>query len=133
MDQYINFNHHKRVLGILFLVFSIINILLVVGIFTIAATVLPFIDLPHEDVLVIELIKYSVLTYVVLFSVPSIIVGLGLINQKDWALTGALVIGILALPIFPIWTFVGVYAIIIFFLYQGEKSRIEVKSSQSKG
>jgi len=125
MGPHTDFDRHKKALGILFLVFSLLNILALAGLVIFSSFFFSFVEVPPDDMMIIELIKYAVLTYVLIFSLPSIFVGIGLINKKDWALTGALILGILGLPAFPFWTFIGIYAIVVFFMYQKEKDPVK--------
>ena len=125
MEPHTDFDRHKKALGILFLVFSLLNILALAGLVIFSSFFFSFVEVPPDDMMIIELIKYAVLTYVLIFSLPSIFVGIGLINKKNWALTGALILGILGLPAFPFWTFIGIYAIVVFFLYQKEKDPVK--------
>ncbi|HSR32765.1 MAG TPA: hypothetical protein VLY63_19560 [Anaerolineae bacterium] len=45
------------------------------------------------------------------FGVPSLIAGVGLLKQKRWAHTLAIVLAVLALVIFPIGTAAGIYTL----------------------
>jgi len=125
MGPHTDFDRHKKALGILFLVFSLLNILALAGLVIFSSFFFSFVEVPPDDMMIIESIKYAVLTYVLIFSLPSIFVGIGLINKEDWALTGALILGILGLPAFPFWTFIGIYAIVVFFMYQKEKDPVK--------
>ena len=51
---------------------------------------------------------------IIIFSVPSLIAGIGLLNKASWAMTLALILGCLKLISFPIGTAIGVYAIWIY-------------------
>ena len=45
---------------------------------------------------------------------------MGLLSGKKWALILALVIGIISLPVFPLGTALGIYAIIVFLMDQSK-------------
>lgn len=49
--------------------------------------------------------------FIVLFSVPGIFVGLGLLQRKSWARIGGIVLGVLNLVNFPFGTILGVYTL----------------------
>lgn len=47
-------------------------------------------------------------------TVPSLIVGYGLLARRTWAPVGALIVGIVNLPAFPVGTVTGIYAIWVY-------------------
>ncbi len=51
---------------------------------------------------------------ILLFAIPSIIAGVGLLNNKKWALTLALVLGCFKLFSFPFGTALGIFIIWIY-------------------
>jgi hypothetical protein len=55
-----------------------------------------------------------------LFSVPSMVAGLGLLKQKSWARTAGIVAGVMAAMSFPIGTAVCVYTFWFFFSEPGK-------------
>lgn len=123
MSTYIDFNRHKSILGVLFIVFSSLNIVFAIMASFIFDVLLPgFVDEP-DALIVFRLINSAVWVIAITLTVPGLICGFGLLKYKDWALTMAFVLGIIALPAFPLWTFVGIYAIIIFLLNQREMNR----------
>ncbi len=118
-------DQHKKILGILFIVFSVLHIAFIIFIVSLLSTdVLPIPDDELEVVVFVSIAKYALITITLLLMVPSLIAGIGLLQKKDWALTLAFVIGIIGLLGFPLWTFIGIYAIVVFILAQSvEKSR----------
>jgi len=46
-----------------------------------------------------------------LMCLPSILVGWGLLKRKSWSRIGAIILGVLSLPGFPIGTAIGVYSL----------------------
>lgn len=111
-------DRHKSILGTLFTVFSLFHLVFIVaGLLFVGALVPTFADNP-DDVMVWKIIQYAIITITLLISLPALIAGIALIYKKTWGLTLAFIIGIIALPAFPIWTFVGIYAIIVFVMAQ---------------
>ena len=121
MANQINIDQHKKILGTLFIVFSSLNIVTVVLIALIASAVIPIHVDDMEAIFVINIVKYAVLTLTFVLTTPALIAGIGLLYKKDWALTLAFIIGIVGLLGFPIWTFIGIYSIVIFILAQDNR------------
>lgn len=121
MANYVNVDQHKKILGTLYVVFSSLNIVLVLMFTAIASTFIPFHVHEHEALLAIKVVKYALLTLTLVLTVPSMIAGIGLLYKKDWALTLAFIIGIIGLLGFPIWTFIGIYSIVIFIIAQNNQ------------
>jgi hypothetical protein len=121
-------DHHKKVLGIIYVVTASLTLLTLLVVNVFVSTLFEFIldRATEEDAqAVLTLIKQLlvIITWVVaLFgSIPSIIAGIGLLNKQAWALTMALVLGCLKLLSFPIGTAIGVYSIWVY----AENSRLE--------
>jgi hypothetical protein len=66
----------------------------------------------------VNIVKYAVISLTLILTTPALIAGIGLLYKKDWALTLAFIIGIIGLLGFPIWTFIGIYSIVIFIMSQ---------------
>jgi len=122
MANYVDVDRHKKILGTLFVIFGSLNIVLVIMVSLILSAVIPGQVDDLEVILAFTIIKYAVLTLTFVLTTPAIVAGIGLLYQKDWALTLAFVIGIIGLLGFPIWTFIGIYSIVIFILAQNNKS-----------
>lgn len=111
---------HKRILGILYIVTGILQILVFTVISAIFATLFPFIiDEADPDARwILEWVSHfgQMLGYVLIFvfAVPSVIAGIGLLSKKSWALTLALIMGCFKLFSFPIGTIIGIYTIWVF-------------------
>ena|SRR5210317_591093 len=121
MANQVNIEQHKKILGTLYVVFSSLNIVLVLmGTLIISALIPSLID-EYEVLLAVSVVKYAVLTITFVLTTPALIAGIGLLYKKDWALTLAFVIGIIGLLGFPIWTFIGIYSIVIFILAQNNR------------
>ena len=111
---------HKRVLGILYIVSGSFQILLFLVVSAIIGMILPFIiseaEIQDQWVVMwlIPIIRIVGAFIIVVFSVPSIIGGIGVLYHKKWALTLVMVLGCFKLFSFPIGTALGIYAIWVF-------------------
>jgi uncharacterized membrane protein (DUF2068 family) len=113
-------NKHKRTLGILFLCYAILKIVLFTIGIQIVSVALEYLADEAEVKFAAYILKYVVGVIIILFTIPSMIAGIGLINGKKWALILALIMGIISLPVFPLGTAIGVYAIIVFLMDHSE-------------
>ncbi|MCC5930776.1 MAG: hypothetical protein JJU28_16145 [Cyclobacteriaceae bacterium] len=120
-DNYINFEMHKRIIGILFTVLGSVSLVFILLGSLVFSEVIRFFVEDSEAVLVSNIIRYAVVTISVLVSIPAIIAGIGMLQQKEWAFTMSFILGILALPFFPLWTVVGLYVIIIYLMAHSHK------------
>ena len=111
---------HKRTLGILLIAYGLLKIVLYILGLQLLTVGLSFIMEEAEILFAAYLLKYIIGMMVIFITVPSILAGVGLINQKRWGLILALIIGILSLPVFPIGTGLGLYAIIVFLMEHSE-------------
>lgn len=121
MTNQINIDQHKKILGTLFIVFSSLNIVVVLMIALISSAIIPMHVDDFEVLLALKIVKYAVITLTVVLTTPAFIAGVGLLYKKDWALTLAFIIGIIGILGFPIWTFIGIYSIVIFLMNQNNK------------
>ena len=110
---------HKRTLGILFIVFSVLGLfglyfydIVVDFIFKLAESNGD--PVPTEMTWVFDLINSILWGVAVLFLIPKIIIGVGLMNGRKWANIPSLIYGILGLINFPVGTLVGIYSILIY-------------------
>ncbi len=121
MSNRIDIDQHKKILGTLYVVFSMLNIVLVIVAVLVASAIIPFHIHGFEELLAVTFVKYAIISLVIILTTPALIVGIGLLYKREWALTLALVLGIVGLFGFPFWTFIGVYSIVLFILAQNEK------------
>ncbi|MBY0432614.1 MAG: hypothetical protein K2U26_00730 [Cyclobacteriaceae bacterium] len=111
---------HKRVLGILFIVSGAVQILVYVLLSVFFSLLFGFLfehgHLDDQWVLIwlVPLLRTIGIILVILFAIPSILAGWGLLTYKSWALTLALVLGCFKLFSFPIGTALGVYTIWVY-------------------
>lgn len=111
---------HKRIAGTVFIVFASFQILgmLFLSLFVtmLLRWVLSEAELEAQWVVMwlIPLLQAIAWGVILLFAIPSIIAGIGLLNNKKWALTLALVLGCFKLFSFPFGTALGIYTIWIY-------------------
>lgn len=121
MTNQTDIESHKKILGVLYVVFSAIHIVGVVIVIAIFSSIIPIHVHDTEALMVLTIVKYAIISITVLLSVPALIAGIGLLYKKDWALTLAFVIGIIGILGFPIWTIIGIYSIVVFVMAQNSK------------
>jgi hypothetical protein len=96
-----NIEQHKKILGILHIVFGALQFALIMLATLIVSSIIPIHVHDFEELMVINIVKYAVISLTVVLTTPAIIAGIGLLYKKDWALTLAFVIGIIGLLGFP--------------------------------
>ena len=125
-------NKQKRTLGILFLSYAILKIVLFTMGIQIVSVALEYLADEAEVKFAAYILKYVVGVIILLYTVPSLIAGIGLINGKKWALVLALIMGIISLPVFPLGTALGVYAIIVFLMDHSETYKQNLPESDTQ-
>jgi len=111
---------HKRILAILYIISASVQILAMIILSSIITLIIPFImeeagpEAQWVFVWIVPFIRFIAIGIIVLFSIPSIIGGIGLLNNKPWALTLLLVLGCFKLFSFPIGTAIGIYTIWVY-------------------
>ena len=109
---------HKKVIGIIFIVFSAFGLLCIAFYDQFMEFI---IEIAQQDSdydpnieWIFELISSIVWGIAIIFFIPRIIIGIGLVNQRKWADIPALVYGVISLVNIPIGTLLGVYCILVF-------------------
>jgi hypothetical protein len=105
---------HLDVLGVLNIALGLFG-LLAVGIVMIVMTLGGLATGDPAAMLVTSGVASFVTILILLFSVPSLVVGVALLRRRPWAMTGALIVGALNLANVPFGTLVGVYTLWIMF------------------
>jgi len=111
---------HKRILAILYIISGSLQILGMLFITAFMSVIIPFImdeagpDAQWVFVWLVPFIRMIAIFVILLFSIPSIIGGIALLNNKSWALTLLLVLGCFKLFSFPIGTAIGIYTIWVY-------------------
>lgn len=118
MSNYIDIERHKHILGILYVVFSSLHLLFVFVGVVFLSELIPVVSSDQESIWVFNLVRSIVIVLTLVLTLPGLIAGIGLINKKDWGLLVAFIISIIALPLFPFWTFISIYTIVIFIMSQ---------------
>jgi hypothetical protein len=122
---------HKRILAILYIISGALQIIGLLFVSLFMSFIIPFImeeagpDAEWVFVWLVPFIRIIAVVVILFFSIPSIIGGVGLLNNKSWALTLLLVLGCFKLFSFPIGTAIGIYTIYVY----SESNKI---SSQAK-
>ncbi|HOX84168.1 MAG TPA: hypothetical protein PLJ60_21335 [Chryseolinea sp.] len=132
MDS-IRLDGHKKVLGILYIISAMFTILGMIMLNAILSVVFSFvfneIDPEQQKImeLVLSIVQYVPAFVIILFSIPTLIAGIGLLTRQTWSTLFALIMGCLKLFNFPIGTAIGIYAIWIYSEDQRLKNAAEVK------
>ena len=107
---------HRKVIGICFIVLSLLGLAgtlfysyFMDFVFDLAARDSEF---PLELSWIFDFIDKFVWAIAILFLIPRMIVGFGLVNQRKWADTPGIVFGVIGLINIPIGTILGIYAIV---------------------
>lgn len=109
---------HKKAIGICFVVFSILGIVgllfysyfmeFIINIISIEE------DVPTEMFWIFDFIEKFIWAIALVFLVPRIILGFGLINQRKWAEMPSMIFAVIGMINFPLGTGLGIYALLVF-------------------
>lgn len=111
---------HKRVLSILFIVHGVMQAIGMLFVSLFLSAFLPFIfaevDPDTREILewILPFVQFMGFGIIALFSIPSIVGGIALLNEKRWALTLLLILGCFKLFSFPFGTALGIYSIWVY-------------------
>jgi hypothetical protein len=111
---------HKRILAILYIISGSLQILGMLFLSAFISIIIPFVmdeagpDAQWVFVWIVPFIRITAIVVILFFAIPSIIGGIGLLNNKSWSLTLLLVLGCFKLFSFPIGTALGIYAIWVY-------------------
>jgi len=70
---------------------------------------------------IIGITGIALVTFLVLLSLPGIIIGIGLLRLRPWSRIAAIVLSILSLAMMPVGTLVGVYGLWVLFNRETER------------
>jgi uncharacterized membrane protein len=113
----------KRLLAILFIVYGVLQAIgmLVLSVFLsfLISFLLPEVEGDGKEIneileWIIPFVQFIVVAVIILFSIPSIIGGIALLNGKKWALTLLLILGCFKLFSFPFGTALGIFSIWVY-------------------
>lgn len=101
---------HINIVAALQIGLSIFNLLIVLLFYTVVQLIGGFIDDPNGG-MVLSLIANIASIFLIIISIPGILVGMGLYKRKEWARILNLVLSIVELFSFPFGTAIGIYSI----------------------
>ena len=113
---------HKKVLAILYIVMGSFQVVMLLFLAFFLSSFLPWIadeaHLHQHEYTLFKLLSTFIPIFffalIILFAIPSIVGGVGLLHGRKWALTLLLILGCFKLLSFPIGTALGVYTIWIY-------------------
>jgi len=105
-----NMEEHVKILGILYIAFSVLGLLAAVIVFF-AVTGGGLISGDDTAILATSIVGTAVAGLLVLLSAPGIIGGIGLMKKQPWARILVLVLGVINLINIPFGTALGIYTI----------------------
>ena len=117
---------HLKVLGALQIAFGALGLLtavMIVFVFGGAAGIVGASGNPDASIAVpiIGLTGMALVVFLLLTSLPSVIVGIGLLRHRPWARIAGIVLSIVSLIMIPFGTIVGVYGLWVLFSKDTER------------
>ena len=117
---------HVKVVGVLNIVFGVLGLcaaaLLALIFAGSAAAVAADADADARIAIpILGLTGSALVGFLVVWSLPGLIVGLGLVKRRQWARIGGIVVAILALIVVPFGTVFGVYSLWVLFSPETER------------
>ena len=117
---------HVKVLGALNIAFGVLGLfgaIALVLIFGSAASIAGASGDPDAAIAIpiIGITGMALVAFLVVLSVPGIIIGIGLLNLRPWARIAGIVVSILSLMLIPFGTVIGVYGIWVLFSKETER------------
>lgn len=111
---------HNRILAILYIISGSLQILGMLLMSAFISALIPFImdraDPEARWIIewIVPFVRIIAIVVILFFSIPSILGGVALLNEKKWAMTLLLILGCFKLFSFPIGTAIGVYTIWVY-------------------
>ena len=111
---------HKRILSILFIISGVIRVFGMIFLMGFFSVLMPFIiqEVSADEAWVFEWLENSMLLFgwgfIIIFAIPRVIAGIGMLNKKPWALMMALIWGCLGVFSFPLGTALCGYTIWVY-------------------
>jgi hypothetical protein len=123
---------HVKVVGVLNIVFAAFGLCTAVVLGLIfagsAAAIVADADADARVAIpILGLTGSALVGFLVVWSLPCLIVGIGLIRRRPWARIGGIVVAVLSLVVIPFGTILGVYALWV--LFSPETERMFMRSS----
>jgi len=111
---------HKKVLGILFVVFASFQLLVMLFLGMFLSTIFAFAisqaepkDVPILQ-MVMNIVRYIPALVIIFLSLPALIAGIGLLAKQKWAMILSLIVGCLNIFSFPVGTALGIFTIWVY-------------------
>ncbi|MEQ9302695.1 MAG: hypothetical protein RJQ14_02165 [Marinoscillum sp.] len=113
---------HNKLLGILHIVYGALQIFFFLIIHLLMDSIMPFIldelQPDSNELMIVEMslmfVKSLFLILIIIFPLPSIIGGLGVLNGKKWGMMLLMISGCLSLLSVPVGTALGIYTIWVY-------------------
>jgi hypothetical protein len=112
---------HVKAVGIIHIAFSALGIIMAIIIFSVLNIVAKIPDVDEEAIRILQIIGVVLPWFFIVFSLPGVVGGIGLLKFQGWARILVLILSFLDLLNFPIGTAVGIYAIWVLFDKRTEK------------
>ena len=117
---------HVKVLGVLHAVLGALGLLCALALIVIFGGVAGIVGASGDPdaavaIPIIGLTGTALVSFVVLLSLPSVIIGIGLYKRRPWARIGGIVMSIIDLFGVPIGTIVGLYGLWVLFSKETER------------
>ena len=117
---------HVKVVGVLNIVFGVLGLCLAVLMFVIFGGVAGVVAADGDPdaavaIPIIGITGAALVSFLVIWSLPGIIVGFGLLKRKPWARIGGIIVAILSLFAVPFGTMFGAYALWVLFSKDTER------------
>ena len=104
---------HKRTLGILHIIYGALTVIpSAIVIFLLSGIGLLSGD--PETLTIFSVVGSLIAGILIVMATPSLIAGIGLLNNTSWGLILALVIGVINILYFPFGTALGIYSIYVY-------------------
>lgn len=122
---------HRRLLGILHLIYGAFILLLIVGIKLFSAIFFPFLleeitnEFSYDSYsydLIVNILDAVFIILILIIPLPSLIGGIAILNEKKWAMIPLLISGCLSLLSFPLGTLLGAYTLWIYIQNSNQKN-----------
>lgn len=114
---------HYKILGILYLVYAGLNILIGFMIGSMLHMVSGF-NMSTDDEMVLNIISTVIPVILIIVSLPNLVAGIGLLYQKRWALILGVILSIFNIMSLPFGTGISIYSIYILVKEEEERNRI---------
>ena len=117
---------HVKVLGVLNIVFGALGVLMALLLAVVFAGVATVVGIDGDAdaavaIPIIGLTGMATVSFLALWSLPSVIIGIGLVRRRPWARIAGIVVSILGLIVFPFGTILGVYGLWVLFSKDTER------------